>query len=140
MCIRDRDVTVHCEELAPLPVQYPELGCGFTGLEYSSSNSGVDQNGNYTEIRTWTYTNVCNEQKSDVPVSYTHLRAHETVLDLVCRLLLEKKNKKIQKKKKKAKKKKKNRQQKKTPYTIHLISSRSMNTYRQTNKHTSNEH
>ena len=27
------------------------------------------------------------------PVSYTHLRAHETVLDLVCRLLLDKKNK-----------------------------------------------
>src|SRR5665811_384634 len=27
----------------------------------------------------------------DAPVSYTHLRAHETVLDLVCRLLLEKK-------------------------------------------------
>ena len=26
-------------------------------------------------------------------VSYTHLRAHETVLDIVCRLLLEKKNK-----------------------------------------------
>ncbi len=24
------------------------------------------------------------------PVSYTHLRAHETVLDLVCRLLLDK--------------------------------------------------
>ena len=29
-----------------------------------------------------------------VPVSYTHLRAHETVLDLVCHLLLEKKTKK----------------------------------------------
>ena len=29
-------------------------------------------------------------------VSYTHLRAHETVLDLVCRLLLEKKKKKNQ--------------------------------------------
>ena len=27
-------------------------------------------------------------------VSYTHLRAHETVLDLVCRLLLEKKKNK----------------------------------------------
>ena len=27
----------------------------------------------------------------DEAVSYTHLRAHETVLDLVCRLLLEKK-------------------------------------------------
>ena len=30
---------------------------------------------------------------STLPVSYTHLRAHETVLDLVCRLLLEKQNK-----------------------------------------------
>ena len=30
--------------------------------------------------------------ESSKPVSYTHLRAHETVLDLVCRLLLEKKN------------------------------------------------
>ena len=29
--------------------------------------------------------------KEQEPVSYTHLRAHETVLDLVCRLLLEKK-------------------------------------------------
>ena len=29
------------------------------------------------------------------PVSYTHLRAHETVLDLVCRLLLETKNTEI---------------------------------------------
>ena len=28
---------------------------------------------------------------SRVSVSYTHLRAHETVLDLVCRLLLDKK-------------------------------------------------
>mgnify|MGYP003380885691 CR=1 FL=1 len=30
------------------------------------------------------------------PVSYTHLRAHETVLDLVCRLPLEKKNTRTQ--------------------------------------------
>ena len=30
-----------------------------------------------------------------IAVSYTHLRAHETVLDLVCRLLLEKKNNNI---------------------------------------------
>ena len=33
-------------------------------------------------------------------VSYTHLRAHETVLDLVCRLLLEKKKKQKKKRKK----------------------------------------
>src|SRR5665811_1235114 len=43
---------------------------------------------------------ICHEQSriflrtvisvSNISVSYTHLRAHETVLDLVCRLLLEK--------------------------------------------------
>ena len=32
------------------------------------------------------------KRQAIVAVSYTHLRAHETVLDLVCRLLLEKKN------------------------------------------------
>ena len=31
--------------------------------------------------------------RKNMAVSYTHLRAHETVLDLVCRLLLEKKKK-----------------------------------------------
>ena len=31
------------------------------------------------------------DQTPPTAVSYTHLRAHETVLDLVCRLLLEKK-------------------------------------------------
>src|SRR5664280_3590786 len=37
--------------------------------------------------------NVTNKRfpGNPTPVSYTHLRAHETVLDLVCRLLLEKK-------------------------------------------------
>ena len=39
-------------------------------------------------------------------VSYTHLRAHETVLDLVCRLLLEKKKKANKKKQKQTKQKK----------------------------------
>eukprot|EP00657_Telonema_sp_P-1_P003035 TRINITY_DN17132_c0_g1_i1.p1 TRINITY_DN17132_c0_g1~~TRINITY_DN17132_c0_g1_i1.p1 ORF type:complete len:159 (+),score=41.00 TRINITY_DN17132_c0_g1_i1:78-554(+) len=38
------------------------------------------------------------KMKVGVPVSYTHLRAHETVLDLVCRLLLEKKKKNTKKK------------------------------------------
>src|SRR5450756_3199535 len=33
----------------------------------------------------------CNTDESPVAVSYTHLRAHETRHDLVCRLLLEKK-------------------------------------------------
>ena len=38
-------------------------------------------------------TSQVNQGKIDA-VSYTHLRAHETVLELVCRLLLEKKKKK----------------------------------------------
>ena len=38
------------------------------------------------------YTRHISEATKE-PVSYTHLRAHETVLDLVCRLLLEKKKK-----------------------------------------------
>ena len=39
------------------------------------------------------YAEQVSEELGDevVAVSYTHLRAHETVLDLVCRLLLEKK-------------------------------------------------
>ena len=36
-----------------------------------------------------------NPETTTGAVSYTHLRAHETVLDLVCRLLLEKKNRKL---------------------------------------------
>ena len=35
----------------------------------------------------------CETAETEISVSYTHLRAHETVLDLVCRLLLEKKKK-----------------------------------------------
>src|SRR5450756_2911031 len=52
-----------------------------------------------------------------VAVSYTHLRAHETRHDLVCRLLLEKKKKKKEKtiyiKTNKTKKKKKKKKKKK---------------------------
>ena len=33
-----------------------------------------------------------SRKRSSAAVSYTHLRAHETVLDIVCRLLLAKKN------------------------------------------------
>ena len=43
----------------------------------------------YASIR---FTPGLPDDFSTAAVSYTHLRAHETVLDLVCRLLLEKKN------------------------------------------------
>src|SRR5665811_144545 len=42
------------------------------------------EQGQGSDLR-WLFVN-----KRCMPVSYTHLRAHETVLDLVCRLLLEK--------------------------------------------------
>ena len=43
----------------------------------------------------WTEAGVdANDDGGISSVSYTHLRAHETVLDLVCRLLLEKKKNK----------------------------------------------
>ena len=39
----------------------------------------------------WAMEDTWVDDTGEIPVSYTHLRAHETVLDLVCRLLLEKK-------------------------------------------------
>src|SRR5450756_2970587 len=50
---------------------------------------------------------------SPMTVSYTHLRAHETRHDLVCRLLLEKKKKKKKKNQKNQTKQKKKKNQKK---------------------------
>ena len=64
MCIRDSTDSVH-------------RGVGDTDRPVLGEGQGADR----VEIGV-----------GDVhPVSYTHLRAHETVLDLVCRLLLEKK-------------------------------------------------
>ena len=65
----------------------------------------IDANGYLYVLDRVKDTIICNDRKvypsqveaalSSHPqaVSYTHLRAHETVLDLVCRLLLEKKKK-----------------------------------------------
>ena len=64
MCIRDRAVPV------PFPV-YESLGW----------RPDMDE-----------LARLITPKTKAIPVSYTHLRAHETVLDLVCRLLLEKKN------------------------------------------------
>ena len=42
------------------------------------------------EVKWW---HIYDSQQKRIAVSYTHLRAHETEADLVCRLLLEKKKK-----------------------------------------------
>eukprot|EP00656_Telonema_subtile_P021891 TRINITY_DN22934_c0_g1_i1.p1 TRINITY_DN22934_c0_g1~~TRINITY_DN22934_c0_g1_i1.p1 ORF type:complete len:136 (+),score=1.16 TRINITY_DN22934_c0_g1_i1:113-520(+) len=70
--IRDWGISVvmgNCEE--SLAQNAPDCGCGF------------DQGSACSLLSVEWYNSV----------SYTHLRAHETVLDLVCRLLLEKKKK-----------------------------------------------
>src|SRR5660397_271984 len=59
--------------------------------EITGANKGVVLN---TRLL-WTFSAIGNfKQPEDVrSVSYTHLRAHETKANLVCRLLLEKKKK-----------------------------------------------
>ena len=64
MCIRDRVSAALTGEIFIEPIIRRWLG---------KSESGQD------------------EVTGSLTVSYTHLRAHETVLDFVCRLLLEKK-------------------------------------------------
>ena len=66
-----------------------------TKVRFSTSDNGglvttaIDVKSNATDgIKDWEMIETTGELRS---VSYTHLRAHETVLDLVCRLLLEKK-------------------------------------------------
>ena len=65
----------------------------------SSSHSGKEINfdeialpKNYDRREAYGQSKLANVLFTYEPVSYTHLRAHETVLDLVCRLLLAKKN------------------------------------------------
>ena len=51
----------------------------------------IESDGSATVEYTYTFVNDPSADPMEYAVSYTHLRAHETVLDLVCRLLLEKK-------------------------------------------------
>ena len=62
--------------------------------EAQSFIRGVEGGSAHTEATTKAEYEVA--QVAATAVSYTHLRAHETVLDLVCRLLLEKKKKQKQ--------------------------------------------
>ena len=62
------------------------LGRGIDGVELMQQIRQIDFYKNIPIVAVTAYA-----AEADKPVSYTHLRAHETVLDLVCRLLLEKK-------------------------------------------------
>ena len=82
--------------------------CSAVTVDYTDKIDLSGCNGSGEIRRSWTATDLCGNANTQVqiitvscpkfdlalrktPVSYTHLRAHETVLDLVCRLLLEKK-------------------------------------------------
>ena len=62
---------------------------------YKRQNQDVSYTLNWDELRALSAEGVTIASHTHnhpiMTVSYTHLRAHETVLDLVCRLLLEKK-------------------------------------------------
>ena len=81
MCIRDRYILILpafgiVSEIVPVFSRKPLFGYSaviFSGIAIAVLGFSVWAHHMFTAV------------------SYTHLRAHETVLDLVCRLLLEKK-------------------------------------------------
>ena len=110
MCIRDRfDYTVtevesteeyggyisaEGEQLVvvelTLKSTYPQSVTMFDS-DFQLSWAGMSQD----DTRCMPVEYYCQQQLPSESVSYTHLRAHETGRNLVCRLLLEKKKKKI---------------------------------------------
>ena len=84
MCIRDR----FAREPRFDKCRDPET----VGLLHSGGNAGGELRGaRFRHMARYQFHRGI-AQHAGGPVSYTHLRAHETVLDLVCRLLLDKKN------------------------------------------------
>src|SRR5665811_159444 len=68
------------------------------GVDVIEAGFPISSPGDFTSVneisKNITNATVCALTRAvEKAVSYTHLRAHETVLDLVCRLLLEKKKK-----------------------------------------------
>src|SRR5665811_2473113 len=98
MCIRDSQRASHSSLAGRALATMPRSGRSIESeVKRSSSplsdvrNSARQRTRDSRQLRTlW----LAQEGRCGIlgpyPVSYTHLRAHETVLDLVCRLLLEK--------------------------------------------------
>ena len=86
MCIRDR-----------LGLAYGrKLGSKIdVGAQFNYNGIRIAEYGNAAALsfEIGVIMHLTDKLHTGIPVSYTHLRAHETVLDIVCRLLLEKKNK-----------------------------------------------
>ena len=81
MCIRDSFYTGAAPNQQAIPA-----------VEYLMSKDGGSAKRWVLLGTDYVYPRTTNKiLRAFLTVSYTHLRAHETVLDLVCRLLLEKK-------------------------------------------------
>ena len=72
------------------PVVY---GAQLDQYDWDADNTGVGggAQSDYRVKKGDTFYSIARQHGLSVPVSYTHLRAHETKANLVCRLLLEKK-------------------------------------------------
>ena len=75
---------------SPTTAPATDHGCGPRHSASGSSTVAPGPTAHRPTARSNASTGPC-WRNGPTPVSYTHLRAHETVLDLVCRLLLEKK-------------------------------------------------
>ena len=95
----------NCNFTDPLRIRLRVISCGPILSAKLISFSG--RNANDKATLQWTTTGetepidfaIEKSSNGTDSVSYTHLRAHETVLDIVCRLLLEQKTQKKTKKK-----------------------------------------
>ena len=85
MCIRDRDIFFIQPCCEPVNEHLVELILYLDAFRRASAHSVS------VVIPYFPYARQERMAKGREAVSYTHLRAHETVLDLVCRLLLAKK-------------------------------------------------
>ena len=90
-----RDVCPHCAEPAQTMQQMSGRGEVYSFTTMYDAPAGFESYLPYTvALVKLNEGPMLTAQLTDIEsdaVSYTHLRAHETVLDLVCRLLLEKK-------------------------------------------------
>ena len=102
MCIRDRHSTHHEQVSITASARIPSSqNHNLRERTRLASREGLtlsQPNVNYS-LPVSQVNRVVHELRGEIEfgigaVSYTHLRAHETVLDLVCRLLLEKKKQK----------------------------------------------
>ena len=111
MCIRDREI-INNTFVGKQLVTEANFNIGIDLLQQFidnddlkiSSEKHIRNLKKYLEVigtSTWKSQLNTDHLSSIIAVSYTHLRAHETVLDLVCRLLLEKKKRQHKQKTKK---------------------------------------